>query len=286
MGLSAFSIVLLEVMLRAWWPTMSWQFRELAKSPEMVGIELDGIIEKISYRSGDELAVLCGFIGTGLMAIAAIYPMFRRFRVFRWMASNTMWFDFHMMAGWVGPMFIGLHSALKLDSWVASAFWSMVIVVVSGAIGRYLYTMIPAVSSGNELEELDHERAFSRLRQKNPVALSELDAELALHRQRADAASRNASLVFTLVWLFLEDARRLGRWFGRRRRLGRLGVTGKVRRDLLKRTGRRILIDRGRVTAPQAQRLLHAWKWVHVPFTIFLVALATAHIYNSLPRAW
>jgi hypothetical protein len=40
------------------------------------------------------------------MMIAAIYPIFRRIKLFRWLASNTMWFDFHLMAGTVGPMFI------------------------------------------------------------------------------------------------------------------------------------------------------------------------------------
>lgn len=285
-GLAAFAVALLEIVLRSWFPTMSMQFRELRNSPELVDLPIEAVLEKVSFRSGDELAVLCGFIGTGLMLIAAIYPVFRRFKPFRWLASNTMWFDFHMMAGWVGPMFIGLHSALKLDSWVASAFWSMVIVVVSGAVGRYLYTLVPTVSVGNELEALDHERAFSRFRQQNPVAMSELDAELVAARERADGVARRASVLYALGWLFLEDARRLGRWLRRRRRLTRLGVTGKTRRDILRRVGRKILIDRGRVVAPQAQRILHAWKWVHVPFTIFLVGLAAVHIYLSLPRAW
>jgi Fe-S-cluster-containing hydrogenase component 2 len=285
-GLAAFALALTEILLRLYWPTMSLQFKELKDSSEMAGLPIEAILDKVDYHSGDELAVLCGFIGTGLMAIAAIYPMFRRVRAFRWMASNTMWFDFHMMAGWVGPMFIGLHSALKLDSWVASAFWSMVIVVVSGAIGRYLYTMVPKVSSGNELEELDHERHFARHRAANPVAMAEIDDELARHKRRAAAAAARASILYSLAWLFAEDARRPGRWLRRRARLGRLGVTGKIRRDILRRAGTRILIDRGQVTAPQAQRLLRSWKWVHVPFTIFLVALSALHISISLPRAW
>ncbi|MCA9677415.1 MAG: 4Fe-4S dicluster domain-containing protein [Kofleriaceae bacterium] len=285
-GLAVFAVALTEILLRLYAPTMSWQFHQLQKMPDLVGLPVAAVVEKVSYRSGDQLAVWCGFIGTGLMLVAAVYPMFRRVRLFRWLASNTMWFDFHMMAGWVGPMFIGLHSALKLDSWVASAFWSMVIVVVSGAIGRYLYTMVPSVSRGNELEELDHERAFARYRGQNPVAMADIDKELTRHRERADAAAGRASVLYSLAWLLAEDARRPGRWLARRGRLTRLGVTGKARREILKRTGHRMLIDRGRVTAPQAQRLLRAWKWVHVPFTIFLVALSAAHIYISLPRAW
>jgi Fe-S-cluster-containing hydrogenase component 2 len=285
-GLGAIALVLIEVLLRVYRPIWSLQFRELRRADEFVDLPDEAVLEQVSYGSGDELAILCGFAGTGLIMVAAVYPMFRRFRPFRWLASNTMWFDFHMMAGWIGPMFIGLHCALKLDSWVAAAFWSMVIVVVSGAIGRYLYTLVPTVSSGNELEELDHERAFSRFRQHNPVAMAELETEMARQRDAADRTARRASVVYSLGWLFFEDARRPVRWLRRRRRLSRLGVTGKTRRDLLRRVGRKILIERGRVTAPQAQRLLHAWKWVHVPFTVFLVGLAAVHIYLSWQRAW
>ena len=105
------------------------------------------------------------------------YPVFRRLSLFRWLASNTMWFDFHLMAGTVGPMFIILHSALRLDTWVSAAFWSMAIVVVSGFLGRYLYTQVPALSSGVELEELDHERAFQKARPRLTVPMAEIDRE-------------------------------------------------------------------------------------------------------------
>jgi hypothetical protein len=158
--------------------------------------------------------------------------------------------------------------------------------MVSGIVGRYLYTMVPSVTGGNELEELDHERAFSRFRHHNPVAMSELEAEIVRSRDRADRTARRASVIWSVIWLFVEDMTRPFRWVRRRRRLGKLGVTGKTRRDLLRRTGRKILIERGRVCAPQAQRLLHAWKWVHVPFTLFLVGLAAGHIYLSWDRAW
>ena len=127
------------------------------------------------------------------MVIAAIYPIFRRIKMFRWLASNTMWFDFHLMAGTVGPMFIALHSALKLDYvGVSAAFWSMVIVVVSGFLGRYLYTQVPELSSGVELEELDHERAFQTARPRLPVPMAEIDRELAEHRDER-AAGRDVA---------------------------------------------------------------------------------------------
>ena len=61
----------------------------------------------------------------------------------------------------------------------------MVIVVVSGFLGRYLYTQVPELSSGVELEELDHERAFQKAAAALPVPMAEIDRELAVQRAQA-----------------------------------------------------------------------------------------------------
>ena len=286
LGLAAWLVVLGEILLRIYQPTWSYQFYQLRHSQEYAGLAVGLLIDKVHFRAGDELAVQCGLVGTGFMIIAAIYPMFRRVRMFRWLASNTMWFDFHLMAGTVGPMFVALHSAARLGTWVDIALWSMVIVAVSGFIGRYLYTQVPELSSGRELEELDHERAFSQHRGHNPVAMAEIDRELYDHKLRAGRVAAHAGVLFTLAWLLLEDLRRPGRRLRRRGRLARLGMQGRARRDLVARTSRMMLIQRSAVIAPKAALLLHSWKKVHVPFTILLAGSAAAHIWVSWGRAW
>ena len=286
LGIVAWLVVLGEILLRTYWPTMSYQYAQLRAQPDLAALPTELVVQKVGFRSGNPLAIQCGLLGTGLMIIAAIYPMFRRLSAFRWLASNTMWFDFHLMAGTVGPMFVALHSALKLSSWVSLAFWSMVIVTVSGFIGRYLYTQVPELSSGRELEQLDHERAFAQHRARHPVAMSEIDRELWDHGQRAGRVAASYGLVASLVWLLIEDLRRPGRWLARRTRLARVGVTGKARRDLVRRTGRMLLIQRGAVIAPKANLLLNSWKKVHVPFTVLLTVFSAAHIYISWDRAW
>jgi len=285
-GLAAFAIALGEVILRKYVPTLSHLFSEVRASSAFEGLPDKAVLEKVVYRPGDELSVWCGLIGAGLMVIAAIYPIFRRIKFFRWLASNTMWFDFHLMAGTIGPMFVALHSALRLDTWVSAAFWSMVIVVVSGFIGRYLYTQVPELSSGVELEALDHERAFQAARLKFPQVMAEIDKELWEHRARAEVVARSTSVIGAMWWLLAEDFKRHGRNIARSGRLGRAGIAGKERRDLVKRTGRMIKIHRSQVVAPKAQLLLHAWKKVHVPFTILLTAIGAFHIWDAWSRAW
>src|SRR5262249_42455669 len=258
----------------------------LRGDPNMLGLPREAILERIEFHAGDRLAIWSGVGGTALMVIAAIYPIFRRIRSFRWLASNTMWFDFHMMSGTVGPMFIILHSALTFASWGGAAFWSMAIVVLSGVIGRYLYTQVPDMLNGRELEELDHERAFARVRAANPVAMADIDRELERHKKRADAIARTGGVIWSLLWILVEDLRRLDRWWSRRSRLGRLGMTGAARRDLVRRTGRAMRIHRSRVLAPKAQLMLHSWKKVHVPFTVIMTAFTVVHVWDTWARAW
>jgi Fe-S-cluster-containing hydrogenase component 2 len=286
-GLVTFVVALGEVLLRWKAPTMSYQYAALKKVAEYRDLTESGILDHIKYRpSQGNLLVYCGLIGVSLMVIAAIYPIFRRIKMFRWMASNTMWFDFHMMAGTIGPMFVILHSALKLDTWVSAAFWSMIIVVVSGVLGRYLYTLVPSLSSGVELEELDHERAFQSARPHIPVPMAEIDRELGEQRAKAQDMARSTSLLRAMWWLIFQDIGRLPRTLARRRRLAQLGVDRKLRNDLARRAGRMIVIARRQVVAPKAQLLLHSWKKVHVPFTVILTGFATFHIWLAWSDAW
>jgi Fe-S-cluster-containing hydrogenase component 2 len=285
-GLLAFLVALGEILLRVYAPRWSYMFYELRASAKFAGLPDDHVASNVVFRAGSELAIQLGLVGTGLIIIAAIYPMFRRIKAFRWLASNTMWFDFHLMCGTVGPMFVALHSAARLGTWVDVALWSMIIVAVSGFIGRYLYTQVPELSSGRELEELDHERSFQQHRGQNPVAMAEIDRELDDHKAKADEVATHSGVLYTLAWLLIEDLRRPARWLRRRGRLRRLGVAGKQRRDLGRRTARMIKIQRSSVIAPKAALLLHSWKKVHVPFTILLAVSGAVHIWVSWDRAW
>jgi len=63
----------------------------------------------------------------------------------------------------VGPLCIVLHSALRLTTWGSIPLWSMLAVVISGILGRDLYTLVPSLTSKHDLEILDHRRAITEL---------------------------------------------------------------------------------------------------------------------------
>jgi len=275
LGLAAWFLALAEIMLRLYKPTSSLQYVLLRAD----GLEPVIAALKVGYRAGTDLAVNCGYVGAGLLLTAVLYPTMRRIPAFRKIASNTMWFDFHMMAGTMGPMFIILHSALKLDNWVSAAFWSMMIVVVSGVIGRYLYTQVPDLLNGRELEELDHRRALTKLSTEFPAAVAEAEGMLEHHRQDAQRVAERSSFMGAFGWIIMEDLRRPGRYFRRKRYFKRSGAPRKVVKQLNYRTGRLLLFERRRVLVPRAQLLLHSWKKVHVPFAFIMATISAIHIF-------
>ena len=142
-GLFSFLAVFAEVVLRWLQPAWSVSYRLM----RLEGTEAALAEMNVSYLAGTQLALACGYVGTALMVLSMAYLLQRRFGWFYKTATNQFWLDVHLMTGTVGPLFVVLHSALRLSTWVSIPFWSMVAVVVSGVLGRYLYTLVPSLTS-------------------------------------------------------------------------------------------------------------------------------------------
>jgi hypothetical protein len=95
------------------------------------------------YKSGDSIGYNLGLVGGILMLVLLTYPLRKRFDFMRRLGEMRYWFAFHMFCGIAGPLLIIYHSTFRLGSTNAQvAFYSMVVVAVSGFIGRYAYRRI------------------------------------------------------------------------------------------------------------------------------------------------
>ncbi|HEX8952800.1 MAG TPA: 4Fe-4S dicluster domain-containing protein, partial [Polyangia bacterium] len=155
LGIGAFVLSCTEIAMRLWAPKYSMQFL-IATLAE--GIDPELALDKIGYRPGCELAVDFGYTGTALMITGMLYVWRRRFGFMRNWGSLRSWFEWHVLTGVLGPAFILLHSVAKLDNWVSIGFWSMIITVISGLLGRYLTTQIEERASTAAVEVLDIDR--------------------------------------------------------------------------------------------------------------------------------
>ncbi len=107
-----------------------------------------------------------GIVGLSLMLMMHIYTMRKRFRWLAWLGPVTFWLEFHIFCGVLGPVLITLHTSFKFNGIVAVAYWSMVIVLASGYVGRYLYARIPRSIQGSELSRSELEQRAEDLRRR------------------------------------------------------------------------------------------------------------------------
>ncbi|MBV8757646.1 MAG: hypothetical protein JO257_10235 [Deltaproteobacteria bacterium] len=120
-------------------------------------------------RPWGSLGHLYGHIGIALILGNLLYLVRRRFVGVARLGSMRAWMDWHVFSGIVGPGFVLLHSAFTLRTWpaIVSAA-SLMIVVITGLFGRYLYRLVPRVSDGRQepAEELaaDVDHALIALR--------------------------------------------------------------------------------------------------------------------------
>ncbi len=276
LGLGAFVACLAEVVLRRYAPTLSASYRAWIAD----GLEPEIAAMNVSYLAGSKLALTCGYVGTALMVLSVAYPLQRRFGWFHRTATNQFWLEVHLMTGLVGPMFIVLHSALRLTTWVSIPFWSMAAVVLSGLLGRYLYTLVPSFSSGHDLQILEQRRAIGDAGRAYPAAAQLAKATLD-HENARTSRSWRVSLLALLGWVLLDDVRR--GWAHRRlRRALRRIASRPVARTLARAVDRVVFYERRKVLAPRGKALLRSWKRVHIPFSVVLLVTMVAHIVIAL----
>lgn len=84
-----------------------------------------------------------GIAGTAVMVLLFTYPLRKRFPSLAPLGSVAAWFRIHMIFGIAGPAMIVLHSNFNLGPLNSMlALISMLIVVSSGIIGRYLHAHV------------------------------------------------------------------------------------------------------------------------------------------------
>jgi len=106
-----------------------------------------------------------GIFGFILMLMTEIlYSLRKRTRSASW-GRMSSWLQFHIFTGLVGPYMVLLHTSWKFNGLAGVTTLFTVIIVISGFIGRYIYTRIPRTLDGLEIEGTLSETALRRARQ-------------------------------------------------------------------------------------------------------------------------
>lgn len=244
------------------------------------------------FKSGDDISYWMAVVGGVMMTVLLLYPARKYIRVMRNLGRVKWWFWMHMLFGLFGPWLILVHSTFRIGSLNAGvALFSMVIVVASGIVGRFIYVRVHRGLNGEKtsLRELRSRAGFVESETRSKLAFApEVEARLAAFEQRELAAGkslathlRQACWLPVQQWLAVRQCRQAleaplqklateGGWtdeeLARRRRLA-----GKLVQRYLE-----AVVRVAQFTA--YERIFALWHVAHLPFVFLLVASAVVHV--------
>jgi hypothetical protein len=244
------------------------------------------------FEAGDDTGYWLGVAGGSMMLLLFSYPLRKHFRFAQGWGKVKWWFLVHMLLGIGGPLLILLHSTYRIGSLNAGvALYSMIIVAVSGVIGRFIYARVHRGLRGElvEFKELQSRAKFDQDDARSRLAFApKVEAWLKDFEEVELKAKANWFTYFRQVfWLPLKL------WIvywrcanGIHKPIRRLAAHGKwpkqdlVRREQMSRKlVRRYLTAVVRVAQYTAyERLFSLWHVAHVPFVYLLVISAIVHV--------
>jgi hypothetical protein len=238
-------------------------------------VVLFGEIPGASDLFGHSLGIL-GFV---LMLLTeTLYTLRKRSRSARW-GKMASWLQFHIFTGLVGPYMVLLHTSWKFNGLAGMVMLLTIIIVVSGFLGRYIYTSVPRNADGIEIEANDLEEQIRLIDGElqgwlstKPALYRDLSAQLA----SAPTGSGNR-LVFGRAF---EEWNARVKWWRARSKLDKNArMQAKQLNALLKRER---ILRRQLGSIALTRRLLSLWHAIHVPVGIALFTAAFLHIIAAI----
>jgi len=110
---------------------------------------------------GSETGYNIGLAGGLIILSLLLYPLRKRVRALASLGRMESWFRYHMFMGIGGPVLILFHSTFKVGSINGSiALFAMLLVALSGVVGRFVYRHIHRGMYGREMTLAELEAEF------------------------------------------------------------------------------------------------------------------------------
>jgi len=211
-----------------------------------------------------------GVLGAALMLVPFVYMARKRFSRGRGATNLKRWLEVHIFCGIVGPVVVTFHTAFKFNGIVSAAYWSMVLVALSGFVGRYLYVRIPRTIRGVELSQSELDERMSALLEDlqwtaGPGvldAIERLDAQIVASAPRwwqvGGRRALVASIDASMAGITLADA----------------SVSARLQSLLTERAD----LQQRRHALGVTKRVFDLWHVFHLPLVWVMFAIVTLHV--------
>lgn len=244
------------------------------------------------FEAGDDVGYWLGVVGGSMMLLLFSYPLRKHFRFAHSWGRIKWWFLVHMLLGVGGPLLILLHSTFRIGSLNAgAALFSMLIVALSGVVGRFLYSRVHRGLRGEEvtLKELQAYVAPQQEDVRSKLAFApKVEARLKAFEQAEHNAKPGWLTYFRQAfWLPIQlllvyrqcvaDLHRPVRKLGEHHGWSAPELARRERQA--RKLARLYLIAVVKVAQYTAfEKLFSLWHVAHIPFVYLLVLSSVVHV--------
>jgi len=221
-----------------------------------------------------------GIIGTLMMILGvSIYMIRKRVKWFFNLGFLKHWLELHIFLCTVGPILVLYHTAFKFGGIVSISFWSMVLVVLSGVVGRFIYVQIPRTIQGQEMGI----NAINDLRENLAIKVIkaiDFDQKTLDEFKVITSTERYREFSFIKALLFLPNdffkIRRILRKIKKDLKLA--GLPKIVRKEIINSANFEIVLTRRIGLLRTFHKLFRYWHIAHLPFAITMFVIMLVHV--------
>jgi len=212
-----------------------------------------------------------------------LYPLRKKWKALRWTGSIGRWLDVHVTAALLLPLLLAIHAAWRGDGLIGLGLLAMYVVILSGIVGRYLYTRIPRARSGIELTRDEVAAQRRELIQELAAAtgLTPDVLETTLHGGQEPDADGNPLRV--LAGLVAADLFRWRRTRQLRARWAALApddrpLNERQLREAVRLANRELSLDQQSRMLNATHRVFRYWHVAHRPFALTALVAVVIHV--------
>jgi drug/metabolite transporter (DMT)-like permease len=233
----------------------------------------------VTLKPSGTIGNALGIVGAVMLLLMYLYPLRKKWKWLAKKGKTKRWLDYHMLMGLIGPVLITFHSSFKLQGVAGLAYWSMIAVVVSGIVGRYLYNKIPRKLDAVEMSVEEAEQLCANLARQiyaqNVLTEEELQPLLAL--PSLDEV-QSMPLLKALMVIVVLDLRRPWIMWRLRSKVGAHATGHADVRQALAAIRKQAALSKDALFLAKVKQTFRLWHVVHRPVSYSLAIMATLHI--------
>lgn len=205
-----------------------------------------------------------GILGTFMILFGvSIYIARKRYDFLARYVRLKYLLEFHIFLCTLGPILVLFHTTFKFNGIVSIAFWSMVAVVLSGVIGRFIYIQIPRTIEGREL-------SLGEVQNMKTDLASVLSEKFKLDSNIID-------LIVSLTNDQNESGHKITVWSLRKALIAKK-IPKKERAAIIKMVKKEKSLSRKIARLHTMQKLFKYWHVAHLPFAIIMLIILIIHV--------